>query len=156
MSHGNPRFFFTQEMLEELEDTFQELDVEKTGVITSKQLRLACKAFGVGESKELLAKVMADVEEFIDLDGFLSVFMSLMQHPQWAYNEMKEAFTIFDKDMNGYLDPVEMKRVFTKLGEQITDNEVEDQLREHDIDGDCHLVMAEFMKMVLSHQRNAR
>ena len=63
---------------------------------------------------------------------------------------------VFDKDRNGYLDPIEMKRVFTKIGEVITDNEVEDQLRAHDIDGDCHLVMAEFMKMILQFQKGAR
>ena len=107
------------------------------------------------ENKTLLNKALADVSEFVDFDEFTSIMVVLLQHPQWAYHEMQEAFHIFDKDKNGYLDPVEMKRVFTKLGEVVTDTEVEDQLKEHDIDGDCHLVMAEFMKMVLSHQRTS-
>jgi Ca2+-binding EF-hand superfamily protein len=101
----------------------------------------------------LPSQALADVSEFVDFDEFTSIMVVLLQHPQWAFHEMQEAFYVYDKDKNGYLDPVEMKRVFTKLGEIVTDTEVEDQLKEHDIDGDCHLVMAEFMKMVLSHQR---
>lgn len=41
---------------------------------------------------------------------------------------MAEAFSIFDKDGNGYLDAIELKRVFTKLGENLTDLEMEDQV----------------------------
>jgi len=151
----NPKQYFSKEMYDEINNTFITLDQNKTGVITSRQLHLALKAFGIVENKDLMSKVMSESAEFLDKDEFMQIFVALMQHPQWAYHEMQEAFYVFDKDKNGYLDPVEMKRVFTKIGEVVTDNEVEDQLREHDIDGDCHLVMAEFMKMVLSHQRRA-
>jgi Ca2+-binding EF-hand superfamily protein len=150
---ANPRLFFSKEMYDEIQETFKMLDEDNTGVINSRQLHLGLKCFGVTENKPLLTKALADVSEFVDFDEFTSIMVQLLQHPQWAYHEMQEAFHIFDKDKNGFLDPVEMKRVFSKLGEIITDTEVEDQLKEHDIDGDCHLVMAEFMKMVLSHQR---
>ena len=153
---GNPRNFVSKEMLDELVETFEMLDEEKNGVITRQQIHVAFKVFGVAENRDVLNKATADLGEFVDFDEYLHVFVTLMQHSQWAYQEMQEAFHVFDKDRNGYLDPIEMKRVFTKIGEVITDNEVEDQLRAHDIDGDCHLVMAEFMKMILQFQKGAR
>lgn len=143
----NPRNFFSKEMFYELSETFDMLDDDKTGVINKQQLHLALKSFGLAENAK---DALGDIGEFVDFDEYLSIFTKLMAHPQWAIQEMHEAFHVFDKDRNGFLDPVEMKRVFTKLGEVITDVEVEDQLREHDIDGDCHLVVAEFMKMILT------
>jgi Ca2+-binding EF-hand superfamily protein len=155
-SSVNPRLFFSKEMYDEIEETFKMLDTENTGVINKQQLLKALQVFGAADNEALLNKTMSDLSEFIDFDEFTSIMVTMLQHPQWAFAEMQEAFHVFDKDRNGYLDPMEMKRVFTKMGEIVTDTEVEDQLKEHDIDGDCHLVMAEFMKMVLSHQRTAR
>lgn len=40
--------------------------------------------------------------------------------------------------------------MFTKLGESLTDAEMEDQVREHDIDGDRCVVQTEYFKMVLA------
>ena len=40
--------------------------------------------------------------------------------------------------------------MFTKLGESLTDAEMEDQLREFDIDNDCKMVVGEWFKMVLT------
>ena len=43
---------------------------------------------------------------------------------------------MFDKDGSGHIDPAELRRVFTRLGENLLETELEDQLREVDIDGD--------------------
>lgn len=72
-----------------------------------------------------------------------------MEKATWIQAELKEAFSIFDKDGNGYLDAVEIRRVLTKLGEEITDIEIEDQLRHYDIDGDFQMMAAEFAKIVI-------
>ena len=55
---------------------------------------------------------------------------------------------MFDKDCNGFIDPSELRRVFMKIGEHLDITEVEDQLREFDIDGDLQMVQAEFNKMI--------
>jgi len=44
---------------------------------------------------------------------------------------------------------LEVKRVFTKLGEDVTETEIEDQLRQYDVDGDCQMVNTEFLKAVV-------
>lgn len=62
-----------------------------------------------------------------------------MKQPNWAANEMNEVFAIFDKDNSGNIDPTELRRVFTRLGENLLETELEDQLREFDIDGDLEV-----------------
>ena len=50
--------------------------------------------------------------------------------------EIKEAFRLFDQDGNGFISATELKTVMTNLGEKITDEEVDEMIREADIDGD--------------------
>ena len=49
---------------------------------------------------------------------------------------MLEAFKVFDKDGNGFISAAELRHVMTNLGEKLTDEEVDEMIREADIDGD--------------------
>ena len=61
---------------------------------------------------------------------------------------LKEAFKLFDKDRNGYIDAKELKQVTTTLGSQLTDEEFEDFWREADINNDGKLDYEEFIKIM--------
>lgn len=50
--------------------------------------------------------------------------------------ELRQAFSVFDKDSNGYITRDELKHVMTNLGEKLTDAEVAEMIREADVDGD--------------------
>lgn len=50
--------------------------------------------------------------------------------------EIREAFKVFDKDGNGFISAAELRHVMTNLGEKLTDEEVDEMIREADIDGD--------------------
>lgn len=50
--------------------------------------------------------------------------------------EIREAFRVFDKDGNGFISAAELRHVMTNLGEKLTDEEVDEMIREADIDGD--------------------
>ena len=43
---------------------------------------------------------------------------------------------MFDKDGDGFIDPLELRHLLTNLGERLTDDEVDDMIREVDVDGD--------------------
>ena len=51
-------------------------------------------------------------------------------------DELREAFRVFDKDGNGFISAAELRHVMTNLGEKLTDEEVDEMIREADIDGD--------------------
>lgn len=58
------------------------------------------------------------------------------------HNEIEDKKTnfpihrVFDKDNNGVITATELKRVMMNLGEKLTDDEVEDMIKEADVDGD--------------------
>merc|ERR1712187_1057217 len=50
---------------------------------------------------------------------------------------------VFDRDGNGFISAAELRHVMTNLGEKLTDEEVDEMIREADVDGDgqvspCH------------------
>ena len=50
--------------------------------------------------------------------------------------EIKEAFRVFGKDGNGFISAAELRHVMTNLGEKLTDAEVDEMIKEADVDGD--------------------
>ena len=60
------------------------------------------------------------------------------------------SFRVFDKDGNGYISSAELRHVMTNLGEKLTDEEVDEMIREADIDGDGQVNYEEFVAMMTS------
>jgi len=68
--------------------------------------------------------------------------------------EIKEAFKVFDKDGNGYISAAELRHVMTNLGEKLSDTEVDEMIREADVDGDGQINYEEFVKVGVSRVHN--
>lgn len=52
------------------------------------------------------------------------------------------------QDGNGYISAAELRHVMTNLGEKLTDEEVDEMIREADIDGDGQVNYEEFVQMM--------
>jgi Ca2+-binding EF-hand superfamily protein len=57
---------------------------------------------------------------------------------------------VFDKDNDGYISAAELRHVLTNIGEKLSDEEVDEMIREADIDGDGQINYEEFVKMMIS------
>jgi calmodulin len=66
----------------------------------------------------------------------LQVVASLLSGARTSEDEIREAFKVFDRDGNGYVNAAELKHVMTNLGEKLTDAEVDEMIREIDVEGD--------------------
>ncbi|KAK3603071.1 hypothetical protein CHS0354_015766 [Potamilus streckersoni] len=61
---------------------------------------------------------------------------------------LREAFQMFDEDGNGFISAAELKQVMTNLGEKLTDEEVDQMIREADTDGDGQVNYEEFLAVM--------
>jgi hypothetical protein len=62
--------------------------------------------------------------------------------------EIKEAFRSFDLDENNYVGAAEIRHVLVNIGENVTDEEVDEMIRMCDRDGDGQVSYDEFYRMV--------
>ena len=68
--------------------------------------------------------------------------------------EIREAFKVFDRDNNGFISAAELRHVMTSIGEKLTDDEVDEMIREADQDGDgridCTLLSTFFHTLIFT------
>lgn len=76
------------------------------------------------------------------------------QYTEEQIAEFKEAFSLFDKDGDGTIDNEELGTVLRSLGNQPTDEEVEDMIREADKDGNGTIDFSEFIEMMPAQERD--
>ena len=69
-------------------------------------------------------------------------------YDQATYNEFKEAFKMFDEDGSGDIDVVELGKVFTQLGQNISEAELEDLIKEVDDDESGQIDFGEFLQLM--------
>lgn len=59
-------------------------------------------------------------------------------------------FSRFDADGDGHISITNLKDSFTKLGHELTDSEIQEIFKEHDVDGDKRISREEFQQMILA------
>ncbi|MGH0174411.1 UNVERIFIED_CONTAM: hypothetical protein FKN15_010095, partial [Acipenser sinensis] len=128
-------FFF----LSEFKEAFSLFDKDGDGTITTKELGTVMRSLGQNpteaELQDMINEVDADGNGTIDFPEFLTMMARKMKDTD-SEEEIREAFRVFDKDGNGYISAAELRHVMTNLGEKLTDEEVDEMIREADIDGD--------------------
>ena len=64
---------------------------------------------------------------------------------------LKEAFKIFDKNRNGYIEAKELKSVTTHLGQMLSEEEFMEFWAEADVNNDGKLDYNEFINMMMQY-----
>lgn len=83
----------------------------------------------------MINEVDADGNGTIDFPEFLTLMARKIKDTD-TEEELREAFKVFDRDGNQLISAAELRQVRTTLGEKLTDEEVDEMIREADIDGD--------------------
>ncbi|XP_060063077.1 uncharacterized protein LOC132543579 [Ylistrum balloti] len=122
--------------------TFSLFDKDGDGTITTKELGTVMRSLGQNpteaELQDMINEVDADGNGEIDFQEFLTMMARKMTSMD-SQEELNEAFKVFDRDGNGLISAAELRHVMTNLGEKLTDEEVDEMIREADVDGDGHV-----------------
>lgn len=71
-------------------------------------------------------------------------------NPTAYKGDMLEAFRNFDKDGNGFISAAELRQIMTNLDEKLTNQEVDEMMRQAGIRGDDQIKFEEFAQVVLA------
>ncbi|KAL1783647.1 calmodulin [Sigmodon hispidus] len=133
----------TEEQIAEFKEAFSLFDKDGDRTITTKELGTVMRSLGQNpteaELQDMINEVDADGNGTTDFPEFLTMMARKMKDTD-SEEEIREAFHVFDKDGNGCISASELRHVMTNLGEKLTDEEVDEMIREADIDGDGQLI----------------
>merc|ERR1719231_1654195 len=143
----------TEEQIAEFKEAFSLFDKNGDGTITTQELGTVMRSLGQNpteaELQDMINEVDADGNGTIEFPEFLTLMARKMEDTD-TEEEILEAFEVFDKDGNGYISAAELRHVMTNLGEKLTDEEVDEMIREADVDGDGQINYEEFVKMMMA------
>ncbi|KAJ3120252.1 calmodulin-like 3 [Physocladia obscura] len=135
----------------EFKAAFAAFDRNNDGHIDVSDLSAAIRSLGhtvVSEADvgELVAAI-GDKKGSVSFAAFMAMAAKSIRDVQ-AEEEMKEAFRIFDRNADGFITHDEFKATLEAQGDSISDQEVDDLIKECDVDGDGKLNYEEFSKMM--------
>ncbi|XP_036047269.1 calmodulin-A-like [Onychomys torridus] len=143
--------WLTNQQITEFKEAFSLFDKDGNGTITTKELGTVVRSLEQNpteaELQDMTNEVDADGNGTIDFPEFLTMMARTMKDTD-SKEEIREAFHVFDKDGNGYISAAELCHVMTNRGEKLTDEEVDEIIREADIDGDGQVNYEGFVQMM--------
>ncbi|XP_027365217.1 calmodulin-2/4-like isoform X1 [Abrus precatorius] len=150
----------SEEQIVEIKEAFGLFDKDGDGLhvcligcITVEELATVIRSLDQNPTEEelqdMINEVDADGNGTIEFVEFLNLMARKMKETD-AEEDLKEAFKVFDKDQNGYISASELRHVMINLGEKLTDEEVEQMIKEADLDGDGQVNYDEFVKMMMN------
>ncbi|CAI8038001.1 Centrin-1 [Geodia barretti] len=146
-----PKAELTEEQKQEIREAFDLFDADGSGAIDAKELKVAMRALGFEPKKEEIRRMIADIDKdgsgTIDFNEFLHMMTAKMGEKD-SKEEILKAFRLFDDDETGKISFNNLKRVAKELGENLTDEELQEMIDEADKDGDSEVSEAEFLRIM--------
>ena len=143
----------SEERITEFKAAFELFDKDRDGAINNKELGTVMRNLGQNPSEEELKQMINEIDfdknGVIDFNEFLYLMVKKMNGND-TEEELLEAFKVFDRDGNGYVTSHELRCVMTTLCEETSPEEIEEMIKEADIDGDGQVDYQEFVKMMMS------
>ncbi|MBN3291523.1 CETN1 protein, partial [Polypterus senegalus] len=148
---AGPKPELTEEQKQEIREAFDLFDTDGSGYIDVKELKVAMRALGFEPKKEEIKKMIAEIDKEstgkIDFSDFLGVMTQKMAEKD-SKEEILKAFRLFDDDETGKISFRNLKRVAKELGENLTDEELQEMIDEADRDGDGEVNEQEFLRIM--------
>ncbi|XP_026703477.1 caltractin isoform X2 [Athene cunicularia] len=114
------------------------------------------RALGFEPKKEEIKKMIADIDKegsgTIDFEDFLAMMTQKMSEKD-SKEEILKAFRLFDDDGTGKISFKNLKRVAKELGENLTDEELQEMIDEADRDGDGEMQTWHVLPQSLNNSR---
>uniref|UniRef100_A0AC35U5E2 EF-hand domain-containing protein n=1 Tax=Rhabditophanes sp. KR3021 TaxID=114890 RepID=A0AC35U5E2_9BILA len=143
------------EQIEQFRKYFNMFDKESKGYIRATQvgqiLRTMGQAFEDRDLKQLIKQFDADGSGEIEFEEFAAMVANFVvsgEDNSGLEEELREAFRLYDKEGNGYINVSDLRDILRALDDNISEEELDEMITEIDADGSGTVDFDEFMEMM--------
>ncbi|NP_001155801.1 centrin-like isoform X1 [Acyrthosiphon pisum] len=148
---GGNKFEFSEKQMADIKEAFELFNVNESGTIETKELKVAMRALGFEPKKEEIKRMLLNINKqhtgVITYDDFVTL-MSIKMADKDSREEIIKAFKLFDDNCTGKITFSNLKRIAQELGENIADEELQEMIDEADKDGDGEVSQEEFLQIM--------
>ncbi|XP_052137267.1 putative calmodulin-like protein 6 [Oryza glaberrima] len=145
-----------EQQISDFRDAFSLFDKNNDGCISREELATVLTRLGMAPSQEDLQDMIVAVDEdgngTIEFDEFIAIMKKKLYENGKGdeEEELRKAFRIFDKDDNGFISRNELSMVMASLGEEMTEDEIDDMMKAADSNNDGQVDYEEFKRVMMS------
>lgn len=148
----------TQEQLDEWKEAFSLYDKKGNSTVSSANLGDLLRGLGQNptqaEVRELVKSVGGSERQEVDID--FGTFLTILTRPDGfkpagTSQEFIQGFQVFDKEGDGTISAGELRYVLTNLGEKLSEEEVDELLKEVEVGKDGRINYVDFVNLILSN-----
>ncbi|RWR95617.1 calcium-dependent protein kinase 13 [Cinnamomum micranthum f. kanehirae] len=140
----------SMEEVEDIKEMFRMMDTDNDGAISFDELKAGIQKFGSqlaeAEVQMLVEAVETNGKGTLDSGEFIAVSLHLQRMANDEH--LRKAFSYFDKDGNGYIEPEELREALVEDGAADGVDVANDIFQEVDTDKDGRISYDEFVAMM--------
>ncbi|CRG96113.1 centrin-4, putative [Plasmodium gallinaceum] len=154
---NNKEFTINEDIEKEICECFSLFDTNKCGYIDIREFYFALKSLGLNfkkeEVKNLFLQIKKSTDDKLNFDEFFHV-ASQNIHKRYNDEEIEQIFSLFDPNDTGKITLHSLKKVCEDIGENISDNELNNMIEYADKNNDKVIDKEEFKKILISAWKN--
>lgn len=143
----------TMDQIAEFKEAFLIFDKDGDGSISVKEIGTVMRSLGQNPSDDELKNIVDEIDQdgsgTIDFKEFLNMMAKKIQELSME-DDLIEAFRYFDMDGKGLISTIELKHVLSNSGEKLSEDEIDDIIREVDTDCDGYIDYKEFVRILIA------
>lgn len=143
----------TMDQIAEFKEAFLLFDRDGDGSISVREIGTVMRSLGQNPTDEELNFIIQEFDQdgsgTIDFKEFLNLMAKRIQE-NGIEDDLIDAFRFFDMDGKGLISTVELKFVLMHSGEKLSEEEVDEIIREVDSDCDGFIDYKEFVRILVS------
>lgn len=140
----------TEEQLSEYKEAFSLYDKKGNGTVENAAVGDLLRAVGQNPTNAQVAELVQSLQKPLTFDAFVDLASKGNFKPQGTVEEFVQGFQVFDKDGNGFISSGELRYVLTSLGEKLSEAEVDELLKNAEVDKNGFVNYESFVKMIMS------
>ena len=150
------QYHFDEEQIETFKDIFSQFDKDGDGTLATKYVGTIMRSLGQSptelELHDIICKVDADRSGFMDFSEFVAMMANHMKEETDTQEDICEAFKQFDNKGNGTIPIEELKLILTSMGEALTEDEVDEFIKQADHNKDGKIHYEDFVNKMMSFE----